>query len=609
MTTVAFPTVDSPLVSVVMVVYGGWEWVREALLALKERTSPCYEVILVDNASPDGTGEHLTTGVTGATIILNNQNVGFGAGANQGALHAVGRHLVFLNSDAFVQPGWLDPLLTVLDSDPGVAAVTPRLVDPIGTLQEAGGLVGCDSACQFGMYGDLYGDPDRSEYCFPRRVDYSSAAALMVRRRDFEVIGGFHPIYAMGYWEDVDLCLTLWDRGLATVYEPGSTVVHLRGASSTKTLAERYFGANLGVFMRRWSEVLAGRPYVGQFDWCPHRRIALRDVRTTDRVLLAASRWPDPEAGAWDAQVSSLIGELADMWPDVRFTLVVGDTGGTGRDPTPFSALGVEVAAAEDWDSWFDSRMFHYSSVVMLGTAAFESFDGVVGRTQPDALLALAVDGGSDDPEARRGLDASVVVLCPSDDNARAIAELAPGAHVGVLRPLVVPPTVSRSFFELDGVVLCGWSDGQALDLQAALDRLDPEVRVNPATSLTTGRVAIVGSSGRSDPGWSIVDAVAAGLPFVTTSEGAEDLPLGPLAELMVADGPDDLMRLASWLHNDRERWDTVRRGISGWATTRFDGNGWPPALIASMARLGVAPPGAPDPRPMRARPVRAGGS
>ena len=138
---IRFPSVARPDVSVVMVTYGGWEWVAKALRALAENTPPCYEVVIVDNASPDGTGQELERSVLGATIVRNDRNVGFGAGANQGALHAVGRYLFFLNSDAFPQPGWLPPLVELLDGDPRAGAAAPCLVEPDGTLQEAAGLL------------------------------------------------------------------------------------------------------------------------------------------------------------------------------------------------------------------------------------------------------------------------------------------------------------------------------------------------------------------------------------------------------------------------------------------------------------------------------------
>src|SRR5205807_2368205 len=85
---IVFPEVECPLVSIAMVTYGRWALTRAALEAVVEHTDPCYEVILVDNASTDGTDEHLDAEVRGATVVLNDRNYGFGPGANLAAQRA-----------------------------------------------------------------------------------------------------------------------------------------------------------------------------------------------------------------------------------------------------------------------------------------------------------------------------------------------------------------------------------------------------------------------------------------------------------------------------------------------------------------------------------------
>lgn len=380
---IELPSVDRPTVSVVMVVYGGWEWVRKALVALLENTEPCYEVVIVDNASPDGTALQLSAEVSGAIVVLNESNFGFGPGANQGALHAVGRHLLFLNSDAFVQPGWLPPLLEVLDEYPDVAAVAPRLLDVDGRQQEAGGLVGQDGfAGQLGL-GD---DPNRAEFRFRREIDFSSAAALLVRRSEFLAAGGFHPDYSMGYFEDVDLCLTLWDRGLSTVYEPRSTVVHLRGASGSEGLAQKYALANHAVLMRRWAQVLEGRSALGDLENYPHRLVAARDGRAADRVLFVTTSLPATDESGGE---SSVLRDLVGLWPHVRFTLLVSESAELTTAAEGWLTMGLEVAVGEDWRAWLTARRFHYSCIVSVGPEPSEELKKDLSETQPQALRAV----------------------------------------------------------------------------------------------------------------------------------------------------------------------------------------------------------------------------
>jgi GT2 family glycosyltransferase len=390
MTTVTLPRVASPSVTVVMTTYGRWDLCRRALAALVENTEPTYHVVVVDNASDDGTADRLRHEVDGATLVFNTTNVGFGAASNQGALRAAGRHLCFLNSDAFVRPGWLPPLLEVLDGDPAVAAVVPRYLNPDGTLQEAASLVGGDAATTSLGYGD---DPDRPEYRFRRTVDYASAACLVVRRRDFEAAGGFDPRYPMAYYEDVDLCFTFAARGLRTVYEPRSQVDHVRGGSGTMESAVRLITSNRAVFAERWAEALVWRPALAEVDRHPHRAVALRDAPCPDRVLVLGE--VDPVLPA----------ELARSWPHMRVTVVSR----AGIDQALLDA-GVEVVDGRlDIDDWLEARRLHYSVVVLGGLPALARFRRPLARFQPEALrLLVGTDGDPPAPDDVHGvLDAS----------------------------------------------------------------------------------------------------------------------------------------------------------------------------------------------------------
>lgn len=429
MNTAAFPEVDNPVVSIVVVTYGGFAWVMDALQAVVDNTGPSYEVIVVDNASPDGTGPRLQAAVTGATVVLNDANVGFGAGANQGALLARGQHLYFLNSDAFVTAGWLPPLLAAIE-DPAVAAVASRLVDPDGTLQEAGGMIGANGyAGQLGMGAD----PADPEFRFPRRVDFASAAALLVRRVDFLRVGGFHPAFVLGYFEDVDLCLELARLGRRTVYCPASVVTHLRGASTPPAEALRRATASHAVFVERWSEELDRRPALAELQTYPHRLIGARDFVATDRMLVVT-------AGQVDEALVRLLEVLARLWPTARLTLLAPALKAS-VEIDRLLGQGVEVAAAEhDWATWVADRRFHYQVVVVDGGDACATFGAILDRTQPQAArvqLARFTTGAVDvELEAARTAD---VVMCMSERAYELVGEWAPG-HAGVVLPQSAGP-------------------------------------------------------------------------------------------------------------------------------------------------------------------------
>jgi Glycosyl transferase family 2 len=207
--TLVPPDSGTPELSVVMVVKDAWVLIECALAALVAYTDRPFEVIIVDNRSRDATRPRLSE-LDNARMVLNDQNRGFDPATNQGAEHArAERLLLLLNTDTFVRPGWLEPLIETLEQST-VAAVVPRFLHLDGSLQEAGVLLARDGTVRF--YGE-HDDPDRLCYRFRRRVDLGSAACMLVRRSDFDRLGGFDPRYAPAYYEDADFCLQLAQSG------------------------------------------------------------------------------------------------------------------------------------------------------------------------------------------------------------------------------------------------------------------------------------------------------------------------------------------------------------------------------------------------------------
>ena len=368
MTELAFPVFPAPDVSVVMVTYGGGELPLRALNHLRQHTDVPYEVIVVDNASPDGTGERLRDAVEGATIVLNEENYGFAAACNQGAVRAVGRSLCFLNPDAFVEEGWLPPLVARLVGEPDVGCVVPRLLNLDGTLQEAGSLIGREGVTWALGNGD---DAADLEFRFPLDVDFGSAACMVVRRVAFEEVGGFDVTYRPAYGEDADLCLALSDHGWRTVLEPAVAVRHVRSGMSDVHTADRLIRKNRHRLLRRWTSRLAGRSWLQEPAYFPHRIAAVRDHGTLDRILVIGERLGQ--------ELADLAERLRATVPAARVTIVVDEAGEVGER---LAGAGVEVVAGpRDWSSWFEGRRYQASVVL----AAMDRFDALLDETQPQA--------------------------------------------------------------------------------------------------------------------------------------------------------------------------------------------------------------------------------
>lgn len=201
---------------------------------------PC-EVIVVDNASYDGSAVMVGQEFPEATFVQNTQNSGFARGNNLGADAAHGNLLLFLNPDTEIGVGALGKMISAFQNKPRVGAAGCQLLNSDGTVQTS-----CLQA-----YPTILGealDLSSLRRWFPRwriwgnaallsgepvvkPVECVSGACLMIRRAVFEAVGGFSQDYFM-YVEDRDLCYKVHRTGLETVYVSGARVVHHGGTSS-----------------------------------------------------------------------------------------------------------------------------------------------------------------------------------------------------------------------------------------------------------------------------------------------------------------------------------------------------------------------------------------
>lgn len=250
-------------VSIIIPLFNHVDLTLRCLMALTKTLSPelDFEVILVDNASSDGT-RALLAGLEGDVQILRNvRNQGFGPACNQGAAVASGEYLCFLNNDTEPQMGWLDPLLEALDEDPHRGAVQPRLLFPDGRLGDAGGLVFANGEAW--VYGKGHPFPDAPEFACRRAPDYLSGACVVVRAAAFRQVGGFDDLYAPAYYEDTDLSFALRAAGWTLLYEPTSTVMHIEGATAGTDTTDGFKAfqvRNQLRFAAKWATELIRRP-------------------------------------------------------------------------------------------------------------------------------------------------------------------------------------------------------------------------------------------------------------------------------------------------------------------------------------------------------------
>ena len=240
---------DRPAVGVVVVAYRSADELPGTLGALVPQLGERDELVIIDNASRDGTAEVARRAAPRAMVIEAGANLGFAAGANVGARATRAPLLFFLNPDARPEPGCLDALRDAALAHPDWGAWQALVLLPGGELVNTSG--GMTHFLGFGWAGECE-QPVARVADGPAEVSFASGASLVVRREAWERVGGFDDSYFM-YGEDLDLGLRLWLAGWRVGMVPEARVVHAyefaRG-SWKWFLLER----------NRWSTVVADYP-------------------------------------------------------------------------------------------------------------------------------------------------------------------------------------------------------------------------------------------------------------------------------------------------------------------------------------------------------------
>ncbi len=234
--------------SIIIPVFNKLDLTKQCLVKLAEVTHGVeYEVIIVDNASSDGTAEFLSQLGGDVQIIRNSENLGFAKGCNQGAKAAKGRYLVFLNNDTIPLDGWLQAMVEEVEQHPDVAVVGSKLLYEDGTIQHAGVGFSRIFFTPYHLYRMARADMPAVNY--RREFQCVTGACMLIRREVFEKVGGFDEGYRNGF-EDVDLCLKVGEEGWKIVYQPTSVVYHLESQTQGRKAHDQ---ENAQRFLQRWT--------------------------------------------------------------------------------------------------------------------------------------------------------------------------------------------------------------------------------------------------------------------------------------------------------------------------------------------------------------------
>ncbi|MHC0065201.1 glycosyltransferase family 2 protein [Nostoc sp. UIC 10890] len=227
-------------VSIILVNYNGAEILLDCLNSIQKFIDiPNYEIILVDNASSDGSVELVAANYPHIRLVKEIENRGFGAGNNIGAKFATGEFLFLLNTDTVLISNILPHLIQLMQADSQVGIIGPKLLNPDGSLQisvsPALGIKGEYEARQMHQAYQNVSQQSLIEQKFQeiQEVDIVVGAAFFIRSSLFHDLGGFDEKFFM-YFEESDLCQRAQYRGYKIIYTPDVSLIHLKGYSIQK---------------------------------------------------------------------------------------------------------------------------------------------------------------------------------------------------------------------------------------------------------------------------------------------------------------------------------------------------------------------------------------
>lgn len=227
------------LVSIILVNYNGAEVVLNCVRSIVQFLHAVpYEVIVVDNASTDGSAALMAEFPT-VQLIRQAENQGFGAGNNVGAKQAKGEFLLLLNTDTLLLSDVLPSLVALMQAHSDVGIIGTKLLNPDGTLQ-------LSVAAEISLTGEYQTLKQLKQYTVPQQravleqtfnqiqsVDIVIGAVFFMRKALFEALNGFDETFFM-YFEESDLCQRSRDRGWRVLYTPDVAIIHLGGYSVSK---------------------------------------------------------------------------------------------------------------------------------------------------------------------------------------------------------------------------------------------------------------------------------------------------------------------------------------------------------------------------------------
>lgn len=312
-------SVSTPDVSIIIVNWNSRDFLAMCLKTVFDRPSNIrIEVIVIDNASYDGSREMVETQFPHVVFVQGNNNVGFARANNAAAALATGRNFLFLNPDTELTDGTIERMVRFIDDTPSAGAVGCRLLNTDGSVQTSciqafptvvNQALDAELLRRLFPMSSLWGTRAFTQMTArPAQVEAISGACILVRREDFLSVGRFTEIYFM-YAEDIDLCFKLHCAGRHNYYLGDVSVVHHGGQSSNTTSEDQFANLMMRESIARFLQLHRGNGYarlykfalaasavarltvVGLVQACSLGRYRTRTVRSGLRKWTKILRW------------------------------------------------------------------------------------------------------------------------------------------------------------------------------------------------------------------------------------------------------------------------------------------------------------------------------
>ncbi|MGB9181610.1 MAG: glycosyltransferase [Pyrinomonadaceae bacterium] len=593
--------------SIVIPVFNKVEYTFQCLRSLiQEIDLSEHEIIVVNNASSDETARVLACFKDIVRVINNEANMGFVDACNQGAAVARGEYLVFLNNDTVVLEGWLKNLLDTIEDDSTVGAVGSLFLYPDGLIQEAGAIVWKDGGAFHYGWGK---STENRKYVFAREVDYCSGASLLIRKTIFDSLGGFDRRFAPAYYEDIDLCMGVRSLGYKVVYQPASRIIHYEGVTAgrdTQAGFKHFQIVNREKLVEKWRDVL-------EREHCENDPALAEKAANRKRgpnILVIDDHIPTPDRDAGSARMLIILRSLAKIGRPVFLYL---------RNPIwpeyekYLWKEGIETASIVDYPRLLKERNFR-AAILSRPDVAGATLHAIRRRDKKIKIVfdmvdayflrlgreyALTGDAKTAEAAARyKKLElelarSSDLVWCNSSEDKRVLNEEVPTVPIEVIPTIHQLHDRGKTFAERRDILFLGNlihppnSDGvrylveeifpliqksiEGVKLYIVGDNVTPEIAAYTSEAVRVlGYVPDIGPLFQSCRVFvaplrfgagvkgKIGEALAYGLPVVTTSIGAESMGFTNGEEALIADTPPELADAVTKAYLQKDLWQRL---------------------------------------------------